>query len=56
MLGAPHWTLGLSPFHHIALVPVEPFRPLAAGTMLAIAAAASVVALVLFERRDLTGA
>lgn len=56
VLGAPHWTLGLSPFHHIALVPVEPFRPLSAGTMLAIAAAATVVALVLFERRDLTGA
>ena len=56
VVGAPGWTLGLSPFHHIALVPVEPFRPLAAAAMVAIACAAGILALLLFERRDLTGA
>jgi ABC-2 type transport system permease protein len=56
VLGAPHWTLGLSPFHHIALVPVQPFRAAAACAMLAIAVTAAVVALILFERRDLSGA
>ena len=56
VLGAPRWALGLSPFHHMALVPVEPFRPAAACAMLAIGAAATAVALVLFGRRDLTNA
>ena len=54
VLGAPHWTLGLSPFHHIGLVPVAAFRPFAACAMLAIGVAATALALVLFERRDLT--
>ena len=56
LLGAPAWTLDLSPFHHIGLVPAQPFRAGAAAAMLAIAAAASVVAVRIFERRDLTGA
>jgi ABC-2 type transport system permease protein len=54
-LGAPSWTLGLSPFHHIGLVPTESFKPAAAVTMLAIAAIASLAATRIFERRDLTG-
>lgn len=53
VLGVPRWALGLSPFHHLGLVPVEPFRALPAGVMLGVAAAAMVVALVLFGRRDL---
>ena len=56
ILGAPSWTLNLSPFHHIGLVPAQPFRPGAAAVMLAIAAASSVAAVLVFERRDLTGA
>jgi ABC-2 type transport system permease protein len=56
VLGVPHWTLGFSPFHHIGLVPVAAFRPLAACVMLGIAVASTVLALALFDRRDLTGA
>jgi ABC-2 type transport system permease protein len=55
ILGAPSWTLNLSPFHHIGLVPAQPFRPGAAAVMLAIAAASSIAAVLVFERRDLTG-
>jgi len=54
-LGAPAWTLDLSPFHHVGLVPAESFKAAAAVIMLAIAAIASLAAVRLFERRDLTG-
>jgi len=54
-LGAPAWLLGVSPFHHVALVPAQSFKALAAAIMLAIAAAALVAAFTLFARRDLTG-
>jgi len=53
LLGAPHWLLGLSPFEHIGLVPVRPFRADAAAVMLAIAVTAAVVAVARFRRRDL---
>jgi ABC-2 type transport system permease protein len=56
ILGAPSWTLNLSPFHHIGLVPAQPFRAGAAAVMLAIAAVSVVAAIGIFERRDLTGA
>jgi ABC-2 type transport system permease protein len=55
LLGAPKWLLGLSPFHHVALVPAQPFKGLAAGIMLALAAAGMLAAFALFQRRDLTG-
>ncbi|HEU4701212.1 MAG TPA: hypothetical protein VFS37_01930 [Conexibacter sp.] len=53
--GAPAWLLGASPFHHVALVPAQDFKALAAAIMLAVAAAALTAAFALFERRDLTG-
>jgi ABC-2 type transport system permease protein len=56
LLGAPGWTVGLSPFHHIGLVPAEAFRPQGALVMLAIGAAASLAAAWAFDRRDLLGA
>ncbi len=56
LVGAPAWSLGLSPFHHIGLIPAEPFRTTAAVVMLAIAAVAASAALWAFGRRDLTGA
>ena len=56
LVGAPEWSLALSPFHHIGLIPAEPFRPTAAIVMLAIAAGTSAAALWAFGRRDLTGA
>ncbi len=56
ILNVPNWTLQLSPFHQIGLVPAEDFKTTAALVMLAIAAVAGVAALRLFEHRDLTGA
>jgi ABC-2 type transport system permease protein len=56
VLGAPDWLLDLTPFQHVALVPSQPFRTGAAVAMLAIAAAAAVADLQLFDRRDLMGA
>jgi ABC-2 type transport system permease protein len=56
LVGAPAWSLALSPFHHIGLIPAEPFRATAAVVMLAIAAVAASAALWAFGRRDLTGA
>jgi ABC-2 type transport system permease protein len=53
LLGAPGWTLGLSPFHHIGLVPSQPFRAVAAALMLAIGGAAAVLGATAFRRRDL---
>lgn len=56
LLGAPRWLLDATPFQHIGLVPAQPFRLAAAASMLAIAAATSVVAVQLFGRRDLISA
>ena len=56
LLGAPDWTLGLSPFQHVGLVPIHAFRLPAAAAMLGIAALAVVASVAFFERRDLTGA
>jgi ABC-2 type transport system permease protein len=55
LLGAPSWTLDLSPFQHVGLVPAQPFRATAAIVMLAIAGVAMGAGALLFERRDLTG-
>jgi ABC-2 type transport system permease protein len=56
LLGAPQWTLDLSPFQHVGLVPAQPFKVGEALTMLAVAAATSAAAVWRFERRDVTGA
>ena len=55
VLGAPAWTLGLSPFHHVGLVPAQPFKPVAAAVMVALAAALAGAALAAFRHRDLEG-
>jgi ABC-2 type transport system permease protein len=55
LLGMPAWLLGASPFHHVGLVPAQPFKGLAAAIMLALAGAGVFAALALFRRRDLTG-
>ncbi|MGN6373147.1 MAG: ABC transporter permease [Solirubrobacteraceae bacterium] len=55
VLGAPGWLLGFSPFHHVGLVPAQPFKGQAAAVMLVLAAASVLAALALFKRRDLTG-
>ncbi|MGN6189021.1 MAG: polyketide antibiotic transporter [Conexibacter sp.] len=54
-LGAPAWLLGVSPFHHVGLVPAQDFKTLGAAIMVALAAVAQLAAFELFERRDLTG-
>jgi ABC-2 type transport system permease protein len=53
LLGAPSWLVGLTPFGHVALVPVEPFRATAAVVMIGIGVAAAAVGLATFRRRDL---
>jgi ABC-2 type transport system permease protein len=51
-LHAPDWLLALTPFHHLAHVPVEPFS-VRSGLVLVLAGLASGAAgLVLFRRRD----
>ena len=55
LFGAPAWTLELSPFHHLALVPAQPFKAPAAVAMMAIAGLAMLAALRLFEMRDVVG-
>jgi len=56
LLGAPAWTLDLSPFHHIGLVPAQPFKATAAIAMLALAALTAFLAVRIFRRRDVVGA
>jgi ABC-2 type transport system permease protein len=48
----PAWTQQLSPFEHLALVPVEPFRLAPVLVLLAVATAAWVAAQAAFLRRD----
>ena len=54
-LGAPGWTLAVSPFHHVGLVPAQAFAAGAAAAMAAIGVAAAVAAVVLVDCRDITG-
>jgi ABC-2 type transport system permease protein len=53
LLDAPEWTLGLSPFHHVGLIPAESFKAREAAAMLGVAALAALAATGLFRRRDL---
>ena len=56
LLGVPKWVVGLTPFQHIGLVPVQTFRPVDAGIMVAIGLAFTVSAFGVFRRRDLLAA
>jgi ABC-2 type transport system permease protein len=51
----PEWVLGISPFHHLTAVPVDPFEPTAALVMLAVGVAFATVGVTAFTRRDLVG-
>jgi hypothetical protein len=55
LLGAPSWTLDLSPFHYVGLVPAQPFRSTAAIVMLAGAALAMLAARACSSAATLTG-
>jgi ABC-2 type transport system permease protein len=56
LLGVPRWLVDLTPFAHVGLVPVQPFRLGAAAVMVAIGALSAMAAISLFQRRDLFGA
>ena len=51
----PSWVRGLSPFDHLAAVPVEPFDVAGALGMLAVALLFAVLGLVGYHLRDLRG-
>lgn len=53
LLHMPGWVLGISPYHHLALVPAEPFRWLPFLVLLVIAAVLSTLGRMAFVRRDL---
>jgi polyether ionophore transport system permease protein len=53
LLEVPRWSLALSPFHDIGLVPGQPFDATGAAVMVGIAAVAALTALAVFSRRDL---
>lgn len=53
LTGAPKWLLDVTPFAHVGFVPAEPFRVVAAIVMAAIGVVLAVVAVGVFERRDL---
>lgn len=53
LLEAPDWTLALSPFHGVGLVPAQPFQATEAIVMIALALVAALAAVAVFERRDL---
>jgi ABC-2 type transport system permease protein len=53
LLGAPGWLLGVSPFHHVAAVPVRAFDVTGAVVMTGLAAVAAALGVALFGRRDL---
>jgi ABC-2 type transport system permease protein len=52
----PGWVLDISPFHHLAAVPAEPFAPLPTAVLAALGLAAALAGLAAFEHRDLAGA
>jgi ABC-2 type transport system permease protein len=56
VLGAPSWALGLSPFHHVAAVPVARFDTAGAAVMVVAGAVAAGAGIAVFSRRDLQSA
>jgi ABC-2 type transport system permease protein len=52
LLHLPDWAQGLSPYHHLALVPAESFRWVPFAVLLLVAAGSSGAGQVAFARRD----
>ncbi|CAN5137632.1 exporter of polyketide antibiotics [soil metagenome] len=52
----PEAVVAVSPFRHLAQVPVESFEPGSTVALLAIGVVAAVIGTIVFERRDLVGA
>ncbi len=55
-LDFPGWLTGLSPFYHLALVPVEDYALTQGLVMVGLALLATGVGVSAFRRRDLVGA
>jgi ABC-2 type transport system permease protein len=55
LLRAPSWLLDVSPFHHLAAVPIAPVNAQAAIVMLTMAACLVALGVVAFDRRDVAG-
>ena len=55
-LGLPVWVRDVSPFQHLAVVPVRPYALTSGVVMLLVAAAVGALGVVAFSRRDLTSA
>jgi ABC-2 type transport system permease protein len=53
LVSVPKWLLEITPFAHVGLVPVQPFRVVASILMIALGVAAALAAGTLFARRDL---
>ena len=56
LLEWPDWVVAVSPFHHLAAVPVDPFGLSAAIVMVTLGVALAGAGILAFERRDLVGA
>lgn len=56
LLGAPRWLVDATPFQHVGLVPVQPFRTAAALVMLALGGLVAAAALAALRRRDIVSA
>ncbi|WP_088285332.1 hypothetical protein [Kineosporia sp. A_224] len=52
----PGWVLDLSPFHHLALVPLEAFAAAPALWLVGLGLLATLAGVLLLERRDVTSA
>ena len=52
----PEWVVAMSPFHHLAAVPVDPFGLPAGIVMVAVGVVLAGSGILAFERRDLVGA
>jgi ABC-2 type transport system permease protein len=53
VLGAPSWALAVSPFHHVAAVPVARFDTAGAAVMVVAGTVAAAAGFAVFSRRDL---
>jgi ABC-2 type transport system permease protein len=56
LVGAPRWLVDVTPFQHVGLVPVQPFRTAAALVMLVGAGLVVAAALAALRRRDTVSA
>ncbi len=56
LLEWPEWVLAISPYHHLAQVPVDPADVTAAVILTAVGVVLATAGMIAFERRDLVGA